>query len=50
MTRPRRSWSTLFIDNFAKFAAHVDAGVRDAAPRVGGQAQAQQAQETVTTA
>jgi len=23
----------LFVDNFAKFEAHVDAGVRDAAPR-----------------
>jgi phosphoenolpyruvate carboxykinase (ATP) len=23
----------LFTDNFAKFEAHVDAGVRDAAPR-----------------
>ncbi|MBV8685768.1 MAG: phosphoenolpyruvate carboxykinase [Alphaproteobacteria bacterium] len=31
----------LFIDNFAKFEAHVDAGVREAAPRAqGAQAQA----------
>src|SRR5688500_14312621 len=34
----------LFIDNFAKFEAHVDAGVRNAAPRAGQQAQAQPAQ------
>jgi phosphoenolpyruvate carboxykinase (ATP) len=27
-----RSWSKLFIDNFAKFEAHVDQGVRQAAP------------------
>ena len=31
----------LFIDNFAKFEAHVDKGVRDAAPRAQQQAQAQ---------
>ena len=43
---PRSTWSDpsaydataarlvkLFIDNFAKFEAHVDAGVREAAPR-----------------
>jgi phosphoenolpyruvate carboxykinase (ATP) len=29
----------LFIDNFAKFEAHVDAGVREAAPRAGMQQQ-----------
>ena len=29
----------LFIDNFAKFEAHVDQGVREAAPRVPAQAQ-----------
>jgi phosphoenolpyruvate carboxykinase (ATP) len=34
----------LFIDNFAKFEAHVDAGVRDAAPRAGQQAQVEPAQ------
>ncbi len=32
MTRRRRSWSKLFIDNFAKFEEHVDEGVREAAP------------------
>jgi phosphoenolpyruvate carboxykinase (ATP) len=32
----------LFNDNFAKFAAHVDAGVREAAPKVGA-AEARQA-------
>ena len=32
-TRPRRKLVDLFIDNFAKFADHVDEGVRDAAPR-----------------
>jgi phosphoenolpyruvate carboxykinase (ATP) len=31
----------LFNDNFAKFEAHVDKGVRDAAPRAGAQAQPQ---------
>jgi phosphoenolpyruvate carboxykinase (ATP) len=31
----------LFVDNFAKFEAHVEAGVRDAAPRVPAQQQAQ---------
>jgi phosphoenolpyruvate carboxykinase (ATP) len=35
----------LFIDNFAKFEAHVDAGVRDAAPRT---RTSQQQQETAT--
>ncbi len=40
---------TLFTNNFAKFADHVDPAVREAAPRVAGQ-QAQQIQETVTTA
>jgi phosphoenolpyruvate carboxykinase (ATP) len=29
----------LFTDNFAKFEAHVEAGVRAAAPRAGGEAQ-----------
>jgi phosphoenolpyruvate carboxykinase (ATP) len=33
----------LFIDNFAKFEAHVDAGVRDAAPRAPARQQAQTA-------
>jgi phosphoenolpyruvate carboxykinase (ATP) len=33
----------LFNDNFAKFAAHVDAGVREAAPKVGAAAEARQA-------
>ncbi|MFL6846670.1 MAG: phosphoenolpyruvate carboxykinase [Allosphingosinicella sp.] len=36
----------LFIDNFAKFEAHVDKGVRDAAPRAQQQAEI----KTVTTA
>jgi phosphoenolpyruvate carboxykinase (ATP) len=36
----------LFIDNFAKFEAHVDAGVRDAAPR----AQARQQPQPASTA
>jgi phosphoenolpyruvate carboxykinase (ATP) len=36
----------LFIDNFAKFEPHVDAGVRDAAPR----AQSQQQMEPAKTA
>jgi phosphoenolpyruvate carboxykinase (ATP) len=36
----------LFVDNFAKFEAHVDAGVREAAP----QAQAQQQMELAQTA
>jgi phosphoenolpyruvate carboxykinase (ATP) len=40
---------TLFTNNFAKFADHVDAAVRDAAPRIAGQ-QAQPIQETVVTA
>jgi phosphoenolpyruvate carboxykinase (ATP) len=40
----------LFIDNFAKFEAHVDAGVRDAAPRPAEQAQAQAQTETATAA
>jgi phosphoenolpyruvate carboxykinase (ATP) len=33
----------LFIDNFAKFESHVDAGVRDAAPRAAQQRQAETA-------
>jgi phosphoenolpyruvate carboxykinase (ATP) len=33
----------LFIDNFAKFEAHVDAGVRDAAPRAQPQRQTEPA-------
>ena len=33
----------LFIDNFAKFEAHVDPGVRDAAPRAPARQQAQTA-------
>ncbi len=33
---------TLFTNNFAKFADHVDAAVRDSAPRVSQQAQAMQ--------
>jgi phosphoenolpyruvate carboxykinase (ATP) len=33
----------LFIDNFAKFEAHVDEGVRDAAPRSAGQEQTETA-------
>ena len=33
----------LFIDNFAKFESHVDAGVREAAPRAQQQAQAEPA-------
>ena len=40
---------TLFTNNFARFAPHVDQAVRDAAPRVGEQ-QAQTIQETVITA
>jgi phosphoenolpyruvate carboxykinase (ATP) len=36
----------LFIDNFAKFEAHVDAGVRDAAPRAAQQQQAETAPAT----
>ena len=40
---------TLFTNNFAKFADHVDSNVRDAAPRVAGQ-QTQRIQETVITA
>jgi phosphoenolpyruvate carboxykinase (ATP) len=39
---------TLFTNNFAKFADHVDAAVRAAAPRAGQQAA--QIQETVITA
>jgi phosphoenolpyruvate carboxykinase (ATP) len=38
----------LFIDNFAKFEAHVDSGVRDAAPR--SQTQRAQAEPTATAA
>ena len=34
----------LFVDNFAKFEAHVDAGVRNAAPRAQAQQQAEIAQ------
>ncbi len=41
---------TLFTNNFAKFADHVDAGVRDAAPRAGGQQATQRIQETAITA
>src|SRR6185503_12220747 len=37
----------LFIDNFAKFEAHVDKGVRDAAPRA---QQQQQVEPTITAA
>ena len=37
----------LFTDNFAKFSPHVDAGVREAAPQAGQQAQ--QIRETVTS-
>jgi len=40
----------LFIDNFAKFEAHVDAGVRDSAPRAQAQAQAQAQPEPTPTA
>jgi phosphoenolpyruvate carboxykinase (ATP) len=40
----------LFIDNFAKFEAHVDAGVREAAPRAKAQVQRQSATETVSAA
>jgi phosphoenolpyruvate carboxykinase (ATP) len=36
----------LFVDNFAKFEAHVDAGVREAAPRGGAKQQAQTATAT----
>ncbi|HEX8191664.1 MAG TPA: phosphoenolpyruvate carboxykinase [Allosphingosinicella sp.] len=39
----------LFTSNFAKFEAHVDAGVRAAAPRAEGQAAAQQAQPEIAT-
>ncbi|MEA3029941.1 MAG: phosphoenolpyruvate carboxykinase [Sphingomonadales bacterium] len=39
----------LFTANFAKFAAHVDQAVRDAAPQAGGR-QAQQIRETVISA
>ena len=59
---PRETWAdktdydataarlvTLFTNNFARFADHVDAAVLAAAPRVAGQ-QAQQAQETAITA
>jgi phosphoenolpyruvate carboxykinase (ATP) len=51
---PRDTWSDksaydaaaarlvkLFIDNFSKFESHVDAGVRDAAPRAAAQQQAE---------
>jgi phosphoenolpyruvate carboxykinase (ATP) len=41
---------TLFTANFARFADHVDAAVREAAPRVPGQARIQQVQENVITA
>ena len=41
---------TLFTNNFAKFADHVDAAVLAAAPRVGGQASATTDQETAITA
>ena len=41
---------TLFTNNFAKFAEHVDPAVREAAPRVPGQQEAQQVQETAITA
>jgi phosphoenolpyruvate carboxykinase (ATP) len=62
---PRETWAdktdydataarlvTLFTNNFAKFADHVDPAVLAAAPRADGQAQAQtqQAQETAITA
>ena len=40
---------TLFTNNFAKFADHVDAVVRAAAPRIAGQQQ-QQIRETAITA
>jgi phosphoenolpyruvate carboxykinase (ATP) len=40
---------TLFTNNFAKFAGHVDAAVRAGAPRTAGQ-QAEQVQETAITA
>jgi phosphoenolpyruvate carboxykinase (ATP) len=36
----------LFIDNFAKFEAHVDAGVRDSAPRLGAPQQSETATAT----
>ena len=39
----------LFNDNFARFAAHVDAGVLAAAPKAEAAA-AQQAQEAIITA
>jgi phosphoenolpyruvate carboxykinase (ATP) len=39
----------LFTANFARFEAHVDQAVRDAAPHVGGR-QTQQIRETVTSA
>jgi phosphoenolpyruvate carboxykinase (ATP) len=40
----------LFNDNFAKFEAHVDAGVRDAAPRARAQSQQQAQVETAQPA
>jgi phosphoenolpyruvate carboxykinase (ATP) len=40
----------LFNANFAKFADHVDAGVRACAPRVGGGAQQQQAEIATVSA
>ncbi|MDQ8755018.1 phosphoenolpyruvate carboxykinase [Sphingosinicella sp. LHD-64] len=40
----------LFTDNFARFAAHVDAGVLAAAPMGAGEVVVQQAQEPVITA
>ena len=59
---PRNTWAdkadfdataarlvTLFTNNFARFADHVDAAVRDAAPRVAGQ-QTTQIRETVIPA
>ena len=39
----------LFSDNFARFAAHVDQGVLDAAPKAGAE-RSQQAQAPITTA
>jgi phosphoenolpyruvate carboxykinase (ATP) len=40
---------SLFIDNFAKFEAHVDEGVRAAAPRAAGVAPEQQQQPEIAT-
>ncbi len=39
---------SLFNDNFARFESHVDAGVRAAAPRIGGMQQ--QAEQIITAA